>query len=73
MQVWFKRQWIGCCRLRELNRLPGSRQTVYSCGDPDIEDYLQHAVEQNGLQLPHDWKSASKLYITLKKTAGLKI
>lgn len=41
------------------------------CGDPDIEEYLQQAVEQNRLQQPQDWKTASELYIILKEIAGL--
>lgn len=50
---------------------PESRQTIHLCSDPDIQDYLQQAVEQHGLQQPHDWESASELYITLKEIAGL--
>lgn len=56
---------------RELNKFPESRQTTFTCGDPDIQDYLQQAVEQNGFQQPHDWESVSELYITLKDIAGL--
>lgn len=56
---------------RELHMFPESEQTIHLCSDPDIQDYLHQAVEQNGLQQPHDWESASELYLTLKEIAGL--
>lgn len=55
----------------ELDVFPEARQVIDSCGDPDIKEYLEQAVEQNGLQQPHNWKTASELYITLKEIAGL--
>lgn len=50
---------------------PEARQVIDLSGDPDIEEYLQQAVEQHGLQQPQEWKTASELYITLKEIAGL--
>lgn len=55
----------------ELDVFSEARQVTDLCGDPDIEEYLQQAVEENGLQQPQDWKTASELYITLKEIAGL--
>lgn len=40
------------------------------CGDPNIEEYLQQAVQQNTLQQPQDWESATELYLALKDIAG---
>ncbi|XP_049919274.1 uncharacterized protein LOC126401808 [Epinephelus moara] len=56
---------------RELHVFSEARQVIDLCGDPDIEEYLQQAVERNGLQQPQDWKTASELSITLKEIAGL--
>lgn len=56
---------------RELDVFPEARHVIDLCGDPDIEEYLQQAVEQHGLQQPQDWKTASELYITLKEIAVL--
>lgn len=55
---------------RQLDVFPEARQAAELCGDPNIEEYLQQAVQQNGLQQPQDWESASKLYLTLKNIAG---
>ncbi|XP_034562257.1 uncharacterized protein LOC117828944 [Notolabrus celidotus] len=40
------------------------------CGDPDIHEYLEQAMQQ-GLQQPHTWQAATELYITQKNIAGL--
>lgn len=34
---------------RELDVFSEARQVIDLCGDPDIEEYLQQAVERNGL------------------------
>ncbi|KAF6716020.1 hypothetical protein FQA47_017098 [Oryzias melastigma] len=54
----------------DLDAFPEARQVPDLCGDPDIEQYLQEAVLQNGRQQPQDWESASGLYLTLKDMAG---
>lgn len=56
---------------RELDVFPEARQAFDLCGDPNIEEYLQQAVPQNGLQQPQDWESATELYLALKDIAGL--
>lgn len=55
----------------ELRAFPESRQTIDSCGDPDIQEYLELVMEQNRLQRPENWEAASEVYITLKGIAGL--
>ncbi|XP_020555618.1 uncharacterized protein LOC110013572 [Oryzias latipes] len=54
----------------EERDLDEARQVPDLCGDPDIEQYLQEAGQQNGLQQPQDWESAIELYLTLKDVAG---
>ncbi|MED6278405.1 hypothetical protein CHARACLAT_023419 [Characodon lateralis] len=39
---------------RELDVFPVARQATELCGDQNIEEYLQQAVQQNGLQKPQD-------------------
>ncbi|XP_030607838.1 uncharacterized protein LOC115795856 [Archocentrus centrarchus] len=54
---------------RELDVFPEARQATELCGDQNIEEYLQQAVQQNGLQQPQDWESATELYLLLKDIA----
>ncbi|KAL3997088.1 hypothetical protein ACER0C_009744 [Sarotherodon galilaeus] len=55
---------------RELDVFPEEGLPVGLCGDPNIEEYLQQAVQQNTLQQPQDWESATELYLALKDIAG---
>lgn len=51
----------------ELEAFTESRQIFSSCGDPDIQDYLEHAMVQNGLQRPEHWEASLELYFDLKE------
>lgn len=55
----------------ELDVFPEARQEIDFYNDEDMKKYLQQAMEQNRLQQPCDWRTASDLYITLKEIAGL--
>ncbi|KAI7809774.1 hypothetical protein IRJ41_016386, partial [Triplophysa rosa] len=55
----------------ELSAFPESRLTAQLCGDKNIQEYLEFAMEHNQLQCPQTWEEALKLYFTLKETAGL--
>ncbi|XP_039454839.1 uncharacterized protein LOC120433158 isoform X2 [Oreochromis aureus] len=55
---------------RELDVFPEEGLPVGLCGDPNIEEYLQQAVQQNTLQQPQDWELATELYLALKDIAG---
>ncbi|MEQ2314765.1 hypothetical protein AMECASPLE_015472 [Ameca splendens] len=54
---------------RELDVFPEARQATELCGDQNSEEYLQQAVQQNGLQQPQDWESATELYLLVKDIA----
>ncbi|XP_019208015.1 uncharacterized protein LOC109197466 [Oreochromis niloticus] len=55
---------------RELDVFPEEGLLVGLCGDPNIGEYLQQAVQQNTLQQPQDWESTTELYLALKDIAG---
>ncbi|XP_039473093.1 uncharacterized protein LOC120441767 [Oreochromis aureus] len=55
---------------RELDVFPEGRQAIELCGDSNIEEYLHHTVQQNRLEQPQDWESATELYLALKNVAG---
>lgn len=41
-------------------------------GDPNMQEYLDFAMEHNQLQKPENWESASELYMKLKEMAQLR-
>lgn len=45
--------------------------TMDSCGDPQIQEYLEQVMVDNGCQQPNTWTEAVQLYIKLKECAGL--
>lgn len=55
----------------ELLTFSGLGDTVVSCGDTEIQAYVEHIMEQNNLQSPDNWESALQLYLTLKEISGL--
>ncbi|XP_062851516.1 uncharacterized protein LOC134314752 [Trichomycterus rosablanca] len=55
----------------ELDVFPESRQSVNSCGDQNIQEYLDFVVECSQLQKPSNWESTSELYLWLKEIAQL--
>ncbi|KAF7641801.1 hypothetical protein LDENG_00271500 [Lucifuga dentata] len=46
-------------------------QTVDSCGDPEMHDYLQQVMVDNNYQHPNTWTDTVDLYIKLKEITGL--
>ncbi|KAJ8002150.1 hypothetical protein DPEC_G00176830 [Dallia pectoralis] len=50
----------------ELDALPEANLSITPCGDLNMQEYLDFAMEHNQLQKPENWESASELYIKLK-------
>ncbi|XP_073339900.1 uncharacterized protein [Pagrus major] len=57
--------------LAELNAFPEARLTRAPCGDTNMQEYLDLAMESNHLQKPEYWQSATELYLKLKEIAQL--
>ncbi len=55
----------------ELDALPEASLSMTPCGDPNMQEYLDFAMEHNQLQKPENWESASELYMKLKEMAQL--
>ncbi|XP_039623028.1 uncharacterized protein LOC120537856 [Polypterus senegalus] len=55
----------------ELDTFPESNQPMHSCGDLNMQEYLDFVMEHSYLQKPENWESASELYIHLKEIAQL--
>ncbi len=55
----------------ELDALPEASRSMTPCGDPNMQEYLDFAMEHNQLQKPENWESASELYMKLKEMAQL--
>ncbi len=55
----------------ELDALPEACLSMTPCGDPNMQEYLDFAMEHNQLQKPENWESASELYMKLKEMAQL--
>jgi len=54
-----------------LDDVPEARLSIAPCGNPNMQEYLNFAMEQNQLQKPEDWQSASELYLKLKEITQL--
>ncbi|KAF3858645.1 hypothetical protein F7725_011846 [Dissostichus mawsoni] len=54
----------------ELHYLPHSL-SIAPCGDQNMQEYLDFAMERNDLQKPENWETASELYMKLKEYAQL--
>ncbi|CAM4567542.1 unnamed protein product [Leuciscus chuanchicus] len=55
----------------ELDALPEASLSMTPCGDPNMQEYLDFAMEHNQLQKPENWESASERYMKLKEMAQL--
>lgn len=55
----------------ELDALPEASLSMTPCGDPNMQEYLDFAMEHNRIQKPENWESASELYMKLKEMAQL--
>ncbi|CAL8372929.1 unnamed protein product [Arctogadus glacialis] len=55
----------------ELDAFPEAQLTRAPCGDPNMQEYLDLAMEQNNLQKPDHWQSSTELYLRLKEIAQL--
>ncbi|KTF93250.1 hypothetical protein cypCar_00036526 [Cyprinus carpio] len=55
----------------ELDALPEASLSMTPCGDPNMQEYLDFAMEHDQLQKPENWESASELYMKLKEMAQL--
>ncbi|XP_055051829.2 uncharacterized protein [Misgurnus anguillicaudatus] len=55
----------------ELDAFPEASLSITSCGDPNMQEYLDFAIEHSQLQKPENWESASELYMKLKEMAQL--
>ncbi len=70
----FYLHWFGSrdCRFQieqaELDALPEASLSMTPCGDPNMQEYLDFAMEQK-LQKPENCESASELYMKLKEMA----
>lgn len=54
-----------------LDAFPEARLTRAPCGDANMQEYLDLALEHNHLQQPEYWQSATELYLRLKEIAQL--
>ncbi|XP_030579512.1 uncharacterized protein LOC115787648 [Archocentrus centrarchus] len=57
--------------MTELDAFPDVHLTRAPCGDPNMQEYLDFAVEHNHLQKPEQWQSSTELYLKLKEIAQL--
>ncbi|RXN14686.1 hypothetical protein ROHU_008959 [Labeo rohita] len=55
----------------ELDALLEASLSMTPCGDPNMQEYLDFAMEHNQLQMPENWESASELYMKLKEMAQI--
>ncbi|KAL1256565.1 hypothetical protein QQF64_012110 [Cirrhinus molitorella] len=55
----------------ELDALPEASLSMTPCGDPNMQEHLDFAMEHNQLKKPENWESASELYMKLKEMAQL--
>ncbi|KAK1893137.1 putative transcriptional regulatory protein [Dissostichus eleginoides] len=55
----------------ELDAVPETSLSIAPCGDQNMQDYLDFAMERNDLQKPENWETASELYMKLKEYAQL--
>ncbi|XP_030580627.1 uncharacterized protein LOC115776958 [Archocentrus centrarchus] len=58
-------------QMTELDAFPDVHLTRAPCGDPNMQEYLDFAVEHNHLQKPEQWQSSTELYLKLKEIAQL--
>lgn len=45
----------------ELQAFSVTRMTINPCGNTDVQEYLELVVEENALQWPGDWETATDL------------
>ncbi|KAK1896894.1 Pantothenate synthetase, partial [Dissostichus eleginoides] len=55
----------------ELDAVPETNLSIAPCGDQNMQEYLDFAMERNDLQKPENWETASELYMKLKEYAQL--
>ncbi|XP_034047720.1 uncharacterized protein LOC117529127 [Thalassophryne amazonica] len=55
----------------ELDGFPEALPTRAPCGDANMQEYLDFAMEHTYLQKPENWQSSTELYLKLKETAQL--
>lgn len=55
----------------ELDGFPEASLSIATCGDPNMQEYLDFAMERHQLQKPENWESATGLYMKLKEIAQL--
>ncbi|KAI9541641.1 hypothetical protein NQZ68_028147 [Dissostichus eleginoides] len=55
----------------ELDAVPETSLSIAPCGDQNMQEYLDFAMERNDLQKPENWETASELYMKLKEYAQL--
>ncbi|KAJ4948055.1 hypothetical protein JOQ06_019596 [Pogonophryne albipinna] len=55
----------------ELDAVPETSLSIAPCGDQNMQEYLDFAMERNDLQKPENWETASELYMKQKEYAQL--
>ncbi|KAJ4928901.1 hypothetical protein JOQ06_004523 [Pogonophryne albipinna] len=55
----------------ELDAVPETSLSIAPCGDQNMQEYMDFAMERNDLQKPENWETASELYMKQKEYAQL--
>ncbi|XP_036389895.1 uncharacterized protein LOC118781114 isoform X2 [Megalops cyprinoides] len=55
----------------ELDAFPEARLSIPKCGDQNMQEYLEFAMESNQLHKPENWEAATELYMKLKEIVQL--